>query len=317
MKTAIITGAGGFVGSHLTEHLLKKSIKVTAIVHPKHSDENLKNVKSKISITKIDLTNKKSLKKIYFKDADYIFHLAAFSSPAESFKDPASTLKNNIFSQLNLLEHLTSINCKAKILIVGSADEYGNVDKKNLPVNESTPLAPNSPYAVSKVAQDILGYQFFTNYGLLVVRVRPFNHIGPRQSTHFVVPSFASQIAKIEKERRGYLKVGHLNTWRDFTDVRDIVKGYLLALDKGVKGEVYNLGSGRAIRIADILSKLISFSKEKIKVVEDKKLLRPTDISKIYCDFSKIHEATGWTPEISIDQTLFDTIEYERSKLLN
>jgi len=317
MKTAVITGAGGFVGSHLTEHLLKNSIKVIAIVHPKHSDENLKEVKSKIKIIKADLTDKKNLKKIEFKNASYIFHLAAFSSPPESFKDPAETLKNNIFSELYLLEHLATINSSAKILIVGSADEYGNVDEKNLPVDENTPLAPASPYAVSKVAQDYLGFQFFLNYGLNIVRVRPFNHIGPRQSRAFVVPAFASQIAKIEKAGKGEIKVGNLETWRDFTDVRDIVRGYLLALEKGQNGAVYNLGSGTAIMIADILSKLLSLSKAKIVVMTDKKLIRAKDIKKICCDYSKFKKATGWAPIIDLNKTLFDTIEYERSKLTN
>lgn len=317
MKKALVTGAAGFVGSHLVEHLLKKSIHVTAIVHPNHTAENLKGLMEKIAVEALNLTKQKSLKKITSKKFDYIFHLAAFSSPADSFKNPEATLKNNIFSQINLLGAFSKKKSKSKILIIGSSDEYGNVDKKYLPVNEDTPLEPTSPYAVSKVAQDMLGYQYFFNYGLNIVRVRPFNHIGPRQSNTFVVPAFASQIAALEKVGQGSIKVGNLNTWRDFTDVRDIVRAYLLALEKGKVGEVYNLGSGRLVKIADILKRLISLSKAKVKIIEDESKMRIMDTQKMYCDFSKFKRDTGWEPNIPIMQTLFDTIEYERQKIKN
>ncbi len=317
MKKALITGAAGFVGSHLTEYLNKNNIQVTTLIHPKHSIENLKQFTKKISKIEIDLLKKRSLKKIDFKDYNYLFHLAAFSSPAQSFHYPQLTLKNNIFGQINLLEEVARQKSKVKILIVGSADEYGDVEKKYLPVNEDTPLAPTSPYAVSKVAQDMLGYQFFLNNGLNIVRVRPFNHIGPRQSTKFVVPAFASQIAKIETIGKGIIKVGNLNTWRDITDVRDIVKAYLLALDKGRVGDVYNLGSAKAVRIADILTKLISLSSVEVKIVQDRSLFRKVEIQRIYCDYSKFKKDTGWEPTIPLEKTLFDTIEYERDKIKN
>lgn len=315
MKKALVTGAGGFVGSHLVEHLLNNGISVTAIVHPAHPSNNLKSLVGKIVIEPADLTRKNSLKKLLGDNFDYIFHLAAFASPAQSFTDPQNTLKNNVFSQVYLLELLVKKKSRSKILIVGSAEEYGNVGRKYLPVNENTPFMPMSPYAVSKIAQDMIGYQYFLNYGLNIIRVRPFNHIGPRQSDAFVVPAFASQIASLEKVGKGEIKVGNLNKWRDFTDVRDIVKAYLLALQKGKVGEVYNLGSGKAIKIADILKKLVSFSKTSIKVQEDKSRLRTSDVEKIYCDFSKFNKDTGWRPTISIEQTLFDTIEFERNKL--
>ena len=184
-----------------------------------------------------------------------------------------------------------------------------------MPIRESTPLAPLSPYAVSKVAQDLLGYQFFLNHGLQVIRVRPFNHIGPGQSTIFVVPAFASQIARLEKRGRGQIKVGNLQSFRDFTDVRDIVRAYFTVLEKGEAGEVYNVGSGIAYKIADILKKLTSLSKIRVDMVVDKRLFRPTGVEKIYCDFSKLQKATGWKPQIPIETSLFDTIEYERKKL--
>src|SRR3990167_1391914 len=323
MKKALITGVAGFAGSHLAQYLVSKKFSVSGIFHTDHSIENVKHLKSSIKLIGCNLLDKNDLRNhIKNINPDYVFHLAAFSSPAESFKDPQKTLSNNIFSQLYLLESLVDFSPKARILIIGSADEYGNIDPKDLPVDEDTAISPVSPYAVSKVAQDMLGLQFFLHSKLHVVRVRPFNHIGPRQSTSFVVSSFAAQIVSIEQNkkglpagRQGEINVGNLETWRDFTDVRDMVRAYLLALEKGVWGDIYNIGSGKAAKIADILKKLMSFSKAKIKIKKDKSLFRPVDVKNIYCDFSKFKRQTGWMPKIPINKTLFDTIEYERSRL--
>ncbi|OGD83472.1 hypothetical protein A2165_01745 [Candidatus Curtissbacteria bacterium RBG_13_40_7] len=316
MKKALITGVAGFVGSHLSEYLLSQKISVYGFFHPSHSIENILHLKDKINLVPCDILDKKNLQPQTSEiNPDYVFHLAAFSSPADSFKNPKDTLTNNILGQLNLLEGLLRAKSKAQILIVGSGDEYGDIEKKYLPADEQTPLAPTSPYAVSKVAQDMLGLQFFLHSRLHIIRVRPFNHIGPRQSRAFVVPAFASQIAALEKEGHGTIKVGNLESWRDFTDVRDMVRAYLLALEKGVPGEVYNIGSGKPIKISDLLNKLISLSKAKIEVDQDKNLFRPVDIKKIYCNFSKFQSQTGWTPKIPLSKTLSDTIKYERDKL--
>src|SRR3989344_2342376 len=202
MKKALITGIAGFAGSHLSEFLLSKKIKVFGFYLPGHSTENVDHIKDKINLIACDLLNKKDVEdKVSKLNPDYVFHLAAFASPAQSFKNPRQTLENNIVGQLNLLEALVKIKSQAKILIVGSADEYGNVDASDLPIAEDTSLAPPSPYAVSKVAQDLLGLQFFLHHNLNIVRVRPFNHIGPRQSASFVVAAFASQIAQASKNR--------------------------------------------------------------------------------------------------------------------
>ncbi|OGD85753.1 hypothetical protein A2164_01950, partial [Candidatus Curtissbacteria bacterium RBG_13_35_7] len=293
-------------------------IQITGFIHPKHSTDNIGFLKDRIKLVKCDILDKHSIfNKINNTDYDYVFHLAAFSSPTQSFQNPKITLENNIIGQLNLLEALVKIKSKAKILIIGSSDEYGEVNKSNLPLNELVPLSPQSPYAVSKVAQDLLGYQFYLHHKLQIVRLRPFNHIGPRQAAIFVVPAFASQIAKLEKIGGGDINVGNLQTWRDFTDVRDIVKGYFLALDKGKIGEVYNIGSGKLYKISDILNQLLSFSKVKINIKKDKKLFRISDNNRIYCDYSKFQKQTGWKPKIPIKKTLFDTIEYERQLLIN
>src|SRR3989344_295793 len=316
MKKALVTGIAGFAGSHLAEHLLKNNFKVSGFFHPDHSNQNIDHIKDKLNLIACDVLDFEKVRQALEKiNPDYVFHLAAFASPAQSFKEPKETLVNNIVGQLNITKSLAEIKSSARILVVGSADEYGNIGSKYLPAGEDTPLAPASPYAVSKVAQDMLGLQFFLSGKLNVVRVRPFNHIGPRQSSAFVVPSFASQIAKLEKEGGGVINVGNLEAWRDFTDVRDMVRAYLLVLEKGEFGQVYNLGSGRAVKIGDILEILLSFTKVKIEVKVDKSRLRSADIKKIYCDFSKFKKQTGWQPKIPLQTTLFDTIEYERKKL--
>lgn len=316
MKKALITGIAGFVGSHLAEYLISKNFEVFGFYHPSHDSRNLKSIQGKLKLYPIDILDQKSIESaIKNITPDYVFHLAASSSPAQSFKEPVKTMENNIFGQISLLDAIVKFSPHAKVLIIGSAEEYGAIDKKDLPLNENSPLKPASPYAVSKIAQDFLGYQYFLHSNLHVVRVRPFNHIGPRQSTAFVVPAFANQIAQIELKGEGVIKVGNLNSYRDFTDVRDIVQAYLLALLEGVEGEVYNIGSGKLTKISEILKTLLSFSNLKIKVEVDKTRFAPVEIKAISCDFSKFHKATGWQPKIPLKTTLFDTINYERNKL--
>jgi len=316
MKKALITGIAGFAGSHLAELLKKEGFRVFGFFHPGHSVSNVESLKESIQLFPQDLLLKKQVEKVTRQiNPDSVFHLAAFSSPANSFKDPKATLENNIISQLNLLEALVKIKTQAKILIIGSSDEYGDIESKYLPATENTPLAPTSPYAVSKVAQDMLGLQFYLHHKLNIVRVRPFNHIGPRQSPSFVVSAFASQIANLEKKGGGVIRVGNLESWRDFTDVRDMVRAYLLAVDNGQSGEVYNIGSGKPQKIGDILRKLINLSRAKIKIQRDQNLTRPVDIKKIYCDYSKFQKVTGWAPTIPLSKTLSDTIEYERRRV--
>lgn len=314
MKKALITGVAGFVGSYLSQYLLSQKIKVFGFYHPEHSTANLNHLKAKINLIPCNILDKKRVgAEISEIKPDYLFHLAAFSSPSQSFKFPRQTFENNVFGQLNLLEALVKIKSKAKILIIGSSDEYGNVAKKKLPVSEENPLLPLSPYAVSKVAQDMLGLQFYLNYGLAIVRVRPFNHIGPRQSQAFVIPSFATQIVALEKQGGGVMKVGNLRSARDFTDVRDMARAYLLALDKGKSGDVYNIGSGKVVQIGAVLKMMLSLAKADIKIKQDKNLVRPTEI--IYCDYTKFRRQTGWRPTVPIETTISDTIEYEKERV--
>jgi len=317
MNKALITGITGFAGSHLAEHLLlSKKYDVSGTYLLEESLKNVDKIKSRLNLIKGDLSNKKNVFHIVKKiSPSVIFHLAALTSPGESFSSPTETLLNNISLQVHLLEAVRQQNLlSAKILVVSSADIYGLVDSKDLPMDEETKLMPTSPYAVSKITQDFLGLTYFLSYNLKIIRVRPFNHIGPRQSPQFVVSSFAKQIAEIEKgKRKPILKVGNLEAKRDFTNVKDMVRAYATVVEKGKIGDVYNIGSGTSYKISDILNKLVSMSSYKIKIEKEEGLLRPSDNPELVCDATKFVKLTGWKPEISIEETLKDTLDYWRN----
>lgn len=317
MKKVLITGITGFAGSYLAEHLLSAgNYDISGTFLFEKSIDNVEHIKRNLNLIKADLSEEKSVLKIIEEvSPDIIFHLAALTSPADSFKNPIATLNNNISLQVNLLEAVRKFDLlDTKILITSSADIYGQVARENLPINEETPLMPTSPYSVSKIAQDFLGLSYFLSYKLKVIRVRPFNHIGPRQSPNFAVSSFAKQIAEIEKgKRKPILRVGNLETKRDFTNVKDMVNAYILAIEKGKDGEVYNIGSGVSYKISDILNKLISMSSSEIEIEKDKTLFRPGDTQDLVCDARKFIKLTGWKPEISIDTTLKNTLDYWRN----
>lgn len=315
-QKALITGITGFAGSHLAEYLCQnQKISIVGTYFTKKSLENVQNLKNPIDLRQIDLSKSQNVNSLVKTvQPNYIYHLAALASAADSFRNPVQTVTNNIAIQLNILEAIRLAGLsKCRILIISSADIYGSVSLNNLPIHENTPFMPMSPYAVSKITQDFLGLQFFISYNMDIVRVRPFNHIGPRQSTHFVVASFAKKIAEIEKGiTPPIIKVGNLGAKRDFTDVRDIVRGYSLVMEKGKSGDVYNMGSGVSYKISDILDTLLSLSKISIKVEEDPDLIRPVDIPELVCDNRKLKSITHWEPRISLDQSLQDTLDYWR-----
>lgn len=313
---ALITGIAGFAGSHLAEYLLAHTdLEVFGIIHRR--DENIAHLRDRLTLFRGDLRDADSVRSTLSQaNPDYIFHLAAQAFVPISWRDPWGTLENNIRATLNILEAVVALGIKPRILIVGSADEYGLVAPDELPISEDTPLRPYSPYAVSKIAQDMLGYQYCVSYKLPIVRVRPFNHIGPRQSEAFVAADFAKQIAEAELGlRRPVIKVGNLEAKRDFSDVRDIVRGYHLALTRGEPGEVYNLGAERAFSIRELLDKLLGMSAIPLEVEQDPARLRPSDVPIVVSDCAKIREQTGWRLRIPIEQSLHDVLEYWREKV--
>lgn len=316
MKKILITGASGFTGGYLCEYLFSKNkFEIFGTYHSERSFQRSP-VKKKIKFKKIDLTNTKKVSALIQEiKPEHIFHLAAASSPSESFKDPINTFNTNVIAEINILEAVRRNNLpQSKILITSSCEVYGYVKQKDLPVNEATKLRPATPYAVSKVTQDYLGLQYYLAYKLHCIRIRPFNHIGPRQDIKFVVADFSRQIAEIEKgKKEPVIYVGNLEAKRDFTDVRDIVKAHSLLIEKGSPGEVYNIGSGKSYSIKEILNILLKYASCKISVQTDPKKMRPSDTPDIVCDNKKLTGLTGWKPEIPLTQTLRDTLDYWRN----
>jgi GDP-4-dehydro-6-deoxy-D-mannose reductase len=315
MKKAFITGLTGFAGTHLARHLISQGVSVSGTYLTEESASSFSE-KDNAQLFQLDLLDEeKTFETIKSASPDYIFHLAAIASPRESFKDPKNTFNTNISGQLNVLEAVKKLELfDTKILVVSSAEVYGHVDPSDLPMDESTPFMPTNPYAVSKIAQDYLGLEYFLTEKLQIVRVRPFNHVGPGQSPNFVVSSFAKKIADIEKGRENLMKIGNLSSKRDFTDVRDMVKAYFLALEKGEPGEVYNLGSGTSYQISDILNMMLGLSTANISTEEDPSLMAPSDDPELLCDPSKFTTLTGWKAEIPIEKTLSDTLDYWRAQ---
>jgi len=243
----------------------------------------------------------------------WVFHLAALSSPAASWDDPAGTIANNVRGEANLLNAAVRLDPKPRVLVVGSTDEYGRVEGRRRRLDEETPLRPLTPYGVSKIAQDFLALQYHLSHDLHAIRVRPFNHAGPRQAPRFAIASFAQQIARIELGRQApLLRVGNLKASRDFTDVRDMARAYVLALSKGKPGEVYNIGSGKGVRLADIVETLIKMSRKRITLEVDATQRRVAEADVYVCDPRRFHRLTGWRPQISLDKMLKDTLNYWR-----
>jgi len=318
-QRVLITGISGFVGSHLADFLLtKKKLEVFGIDLSTAKVDNLENCFNYIKLFSCDLTESISVRKLIKEiKPDKIFHLAGRPFVEDSWSIPQKTFVVNVFAELNILNSLVELKLNPWFQIACSSEEYGLAVKKELPISEKNELRPLSPYAVSKIAQDYLGYQYYKSYGLRVVRTRPFNHIGPRQNENFVVSNFAKQIALIEAGKQPpIIKVGNLNAIRDFTDVRDIVKAYwLCASGKCEAGEVYNLCSGKGYRISKILEILISLSKIKVKIQRDPKRMRPSDVPVWVGDNRKFVKQTGWKLEYSLEETLPDILNYWREKV--
>jgi GDP-4-dehydro-6-deoxy-D-mannose reductase len=311
---ALITGVNGFIGSFLADYLLDKS-EIYGTIKEATTNENIKHLKGLITITKSDVRNPAQLKSVIRKARpDMIFHLAAQSHPTISWEDPIGTVETNVVGTVNVFEAVRKLKMNSKILIACSSAEYGYIDEKEVPVTENHPLLPLHPYGVSKVAQDLLAYQYFKNFKMNSIRARIFGTIGPRK-TGDACSDFARQIVEIEqKKRKPIIYVGNLETRRDLTDVRDNVKALWLLMMKGKIGDAYNVCSRKDYKMGDILSKLLEMSKVDITVKVDPKKLRPSDEPIIMGDNRKIKMDCGWQPRIPIEKTLEDTLEYWRER---
>ena len=336
----LITGVTGMAGSHLAEYLLTiEGLDVYGTYRWRSRMDNLDDLKkegrlniiaseieaappnrsdsSKLNLMEADITDPFSMKRVVAAvKPDRIFHLAAQSYVPASWSAPAETLHTNIIGEVNLLEAVRDVGIDPIIHIAGSSEEYGLILPHELPVKETNPLRPLSPYGVSKVAQEMLAYQYFMSYGLKTIVTRGFNHEGPRRGDVFVTSSLAKQIAEIEKGLRPpVLYVGDLSSKRDWSDVRDFVRVYWLVTEKGNPGEVYNIGSGVAREVREMLDMLLAMTDVNIEVQVDAARLRPSDVKVLVCDATKFKNLTGWQPQIPFEQTMKDLMAYWRERV--
>jgi GDP-4-dehydro-6-deoxy-D-mannose reductase len=303
----LITGAAGFVARHLIAFLREEEpeCEIYGTTRPHGAPPD---VPGGVTLIEADLLDAEGIEAaLQLARPDRIVHLAAQSSPQRSWSDPAGTLQTNVVGSLNLLEAARKLRPLPRILLVGSSEEYGMAQPSDLPLREDAPLRPNSPYAVSKVSQSYLGLEYALVYRLPVVRTRTFHHTGPGRGEIFAESSFAKQLVEIEAGRREpVLSVGNLDAIRDFTDVRDTVRAYWRLLERGETGEVYNVCSGRPLRIRALLDSLIEVSGVEVGVRIDPERLRPSDIPVLVGDPAKLRQTTGWEPRIPIEKTLRD-----------
>ncbi|MCR1918778.1 GDP-mannose 4,6-dehydratase [Frisingicoccus caecimuris] len=312
---ALIVGAAGFVGSYLIQHLT--TTYDWEIHATKLPNENLS--VSDIHVHDLNILNIDEIRELFTKlKPDYIFHLAAQSSVALSWNNPQITVDINIKGTLNILDTIRSLDgYSPKILLIGSGEEYGYILPDETPVNEQVTPRPGNIYAATKACQNMLGNIYYRAYGMQLIMVRAFNHIGPNQTSVFVASDFCKQVAEIEAgKKKPILHVGNLSAKRDFTDVRDVVRAYGILIQHGKAGETYNIGSGHAISIQELLNVILSLSTAKILVSTDPARLRPSDIPVIEADITKLQDSINWHPEISLKQTLLETLNYWRGTLL-
>lgn len=307
---ALVIGAGGFVGSYLIQELMScgKAVGATKLPH-----ESIRI--GGCEVFDLDLAKESDIRMLLASHRPaQIYHLAAQSSVAVSWKDPELTVDVNIKGVLHLLEAIRSVeDYYPRILLVGSGEEYGMQRSGNITVPEDTPLHPSNMYAVTKACQNMIGSVYARAYGMGIVMVRAFNHIGVGQSPQFVAADFALQIAEMEAGFRDpVMKVGNLAAKRDFSDVRDVVRAYVMLMEKGIAGETYNVGSGKAVSIQELLDILLEQSRASIIVEQDAARMRPSDVPAIAADITKLQEDTGWKPEYTLEETLRTMLDYNR-----
>ena len=324
MERILITGITGFVGSHLADLTLEKNCEVFGLKRWNLSRmRNVKHLINKINWIDCDITDPVSVKKAREKaNPDKIFHLAAESFVSPSWDHPTHYMDVNYKGTVNILEAIRELKINPRILIPGSGEEYGEIPENELPITEKTTLIPVNPYAVTKIAQDLISHVYHITYGLNVIRVRAFNHEGPRRDNVFGIPWFAYQIAKIEKGlQEPIIKTGHIEDKRNFTHIRDMVEAYWVAIEKCIPGELYLIGSDEPEKIytyRQVVEKLVKLSSvNDIKIERDEKYVRPTSVPRLIGDTSKFRELTGWSAKIPIEKILQDTLDYWRDYVKN
>lgn len=313
MKKALIIGGAGFVGQYLADYLhdaCRYQVRST-----KMKQESLPDVS--YEVVDMNLLAKEEVEEVIRSfEPDYIFHLAAQSSVAVSWSNPQLTVDVNIKGTIQLLDVLKETEYKGRVLLIGSGEEYGRIQPDEVPIIEDTVLRPGNIYAATKCCQNMIASIYAKAYGLNLIMVRAFNHVGPKQSPQFVVSDFCKQVVEAEKGmREPVIHVGNLKAKRDFTDVRDVIAAYECLVRQGVSGETYNVGSGIAYSIEEILDQIIALSGQEIRIQVEKERLRPIDVPLIVADITKISEQTDWKQKISLEQTLRDTLDYWRACL--
>ncbi len=307
MKKALITGSRGFVGGYLRAELEANGYEVVGI-----------DVCAGEKTVQADLMNCEQMKNVVEKvQPDAVFHLAGQANVARSWQIPQQTVEINVVGAINLLEAVKAFKPDTRVVLVGSSDQYGVLGDAGRLVKETTPTNPQTPYAVSKQAQEEMARVYARAYGMNICMTRSFNHGGAGQKEGFMIPDFASGIVRIEKGLADCLRVGNLTARRDFTHVKDVVRAYRLIAEKGYAGEIYNVGSGMTYSAQEILDKLCAMASCPIRVEQDPAKMRPSDTPVICCDHSKITNHTGWQSEVRIDEVLSDVLVEWREKLCN
>lgn len=313
MARALITGITGFAGGHLAAHLLAKGdTEVYGVAHA--MGYGVDHLERPVPVTIADLRDPQVVEDV-LNDVkpDHIYHLAAQAYVPTAWQTPWNTFENNVRPELNILQLIVHGGLEVRLLVVASNEVYGAVSPDQLPVDEQTLLEPANPYGVSKVAQDLLARQYYLSHGVDVIRARPFNHLGPRQSPQFVAANFARQIAEAELGlREPAVRVGNLQAQRDFTDVVDVVSAYALLMERGRSGEAYNIGSSKPRSVQSLLDALLRMSTVKVRVEPDPARMRPSDVPIIYADISKLRADTGWSPTVRFEESLCRVLAYWR-----
>lgn len=309
MKKGLVIGAAGFVGSYLINEMQANGMETYATKQA-HEVKKLDT-----TVYDLDILDKDAITALLFEvQPDYIFHLAAQSSVGLAWKDPMLTVDVNIKGSINVMDAVRELFYKPRVLLIGSGEEYGHISPGETPIGEENALRPGNIYAATKVCQNMIANIYSKAYDMELMMVRAFNHIGPEQAPTFVVSDFCKQVAEIEKGvREPVMRVGNLGAKRDFTDVRDVVRAYVKLVSMGQAGETYNVGSGNAKEIRQILDMIIAMSDRDIRVEIDPNKIRPVDVPIIEADITKINRLTGWKPQIPLEQTIRETLDYWRA----